>query len=39
MTTAVVKVEDFVLTKMGGFLGWIWDMGIGIYFDLLFITR
>jgi hypothetical protein len=38
MTTALVKVEDLVLTRMGGFLGWIWDMGIWIYFDLSLIN-
>ena len=35
MTTTMVKVEDFVLARMGGFLGWIWDMGIWIHFDFV----
>lgn len=28
MTTTMVKVEDFVLARMGGFLGWICDMWV-----------
>jgi len=39
MTMAPVKVEDFVLKRMGGSLGWLLGMGIGLYFDLLLITR